>query len=163
MRLSRLASLSVLCLAACSETAAPDGPSAGADCAGDGISVSDAWARAAQPGQPMSAAYLTLCNGGTADDMLVAASFDGASATEIHVTSVNEDGVASMAPADGVAIGAGDHAKLEPGGAHIMLIGLTDALAPGDAPVITLEFENAPPIDITLEVCDESTREHGGH
>ncbi|VAW03842.1 hypothetical protein MNBD_ALPHA05-1370, partial [hydrothermal vent metagenome] len=43
-------------------------------------------------------------------------------------------------------------ASLAPGGAHIMLMGLGKAFAPGDAPVLQLQFENAPAMEVTLDV-----------
>ena len=135
----------------------------GAACTGDGITASDAWMRSARAGQPTSAAYLTLCNGGEADDRLIAARFEGAGATELHMTMMNDENMASMSPTEGIALAAGASVALEPGGAHIMLIGLADAIEAGDAPTLTLEFENAPPATIVFEVREEMSGEHGHH
>ena len=134
-------------------------------CGGDGIVASDACVRATQPGQPMSAAYVSLCNGAAAADQLVAARFEGATATEIHSSSLSDDGVASMAPlADGLELPAGQSVSLAPGNVHIMLIGLTGALNDGDEPAITLEFANAPPVTLNFEVRSvEQAAEHSGH
>lgn len=126
--------------------------SAAAACGGDGIVVSDAWARAAHAGQPTSAAYLTLCNGGESDDALVAVSMGGVNAAEIHITSVSADGTTSMAPADEIPLPAGEPVSLQPGGAHIMLIGVERAMSPNNAPTVRLMFRSAPPQDVALEV-----------
>jgi hypothetical protein len=136
------------------ETAAA--PSA---CGENGIVVSDAWARAARAGQPTGAAYITLCNGGPEDDALVGASVEGVTTIELHVTSVSEDGVSSMAQAKQIALPAGKTVALAPGGAHLMLIGVTEAISEETPPVIRLEFETAEAQDVRLEV----RAEHGEH
>jgi periplasmic copper chaperone A len=125
---------------------------ADAACKSPGIVVSDAWVRAARAGQPTSAAYLTLCNGAEADDVLIRVSLAGAQHAELHKTTMKQDGVASMTSSPGLALPAGTTASLAPGGAHIMLIGLDQAFAPGDAPVLQLQFEKAPVMEVTLDV-----------
>jgi copper(I)-binding protein len=42
-----------------------------------------------------------------------------------------------------IALPAGEEVKLEPGGYHIMIMGLKDPIEAGDEYQITLEFENA--------------------
>jgi len=72
MKFNAYLSLIPLMAVACSGEPAEEattGPSTA--CAGDGMVVSDAWMRTARPGQPTSAAYFTLCNGGQNDDALV--------------------------------------------------------------------------------------------
>lgn len=121
-------------------------------CEGPGIAVSEAWMRAARAGQPASAAYLTLCNGAEVDDALISVSLVGAQHAELHQTSMKQNGVASMASSPGLALPAGAPAALAPGGAHIMLMGLEKAFEPGDAPVLQLQFKNAPAMEVALEV-----------
>lgn len=140
-------------------------PQETAACGGaNGIVASEAWVRAAPEGAPMSAAYLVLCNGGTADT-LVSATFEGARAVELHATEIGDDGTARMAPLDGgLALPAGETVALKPGGAHIMLMGLEAAIPDGAAPEITLEFGNAPPLIVTLDVrTPAQAAEHSGH
>jgi len=150
----------VACLAGCSGDRAKSEAASGAICESSGVAASGAWMRAARASQPTSAAYLTLCNGAAADDALISVSFAGAQSAELHITTMNEDGVASMAPADKLALPAGGIASLAPGGAHIMLIGLMGAFEPGDAPVLQLQFKNAPPMDVVLEVRSAGEHHH---
>lgn len=142
-----------LLAAACGEAyRSPQSGASAAPCAGDdGIVVSDAWMRAASTGRPMSAAYLTLCNSGEAPDRLLSISTEAAGAAELHQTRKNEAGVASMAPVDAIELTPDEAVALAPGGAHIMLIGLTRAVAAGETITMTLEFEHAPPQTITVE------------
>lgn len=145
MHIFRRASLaSLLLLAACGKPA----PSA---CAGEGISVSGAWVRAAAEGG-VSAGFATLCNGGDAADRLVAARYDGAENVELHMTAMGDGGVARMTPIEGgLALPPHAETTLAPGGAHIMLIGLTAPIAEGDEAAITLEFEHGEPLTVMFE------------
>ncbi|GJL92192.1 copper chaperone PCu(A)C [Hyphococcus sp.] len=156
--LKAISLLPIVALAACAkpETSA---------CNGDGVAAANAWLRAASEGQPMSAAYVELCNGGDNADRLVAVKFDGAEAVELHQSNMSDDGMASMAPAEGgLELPAHEKTALAPGGAHIMLIGVTEALEEGEEAAITLEFENAPPQTLLFEVRSRNNvSEHGGH
>lgn len=98
-----------------------------------------------------SAVYLTIENTG-ADDRLVGVSSDVAERVELH-TTVMEDGVLKMQELEeGVAVPAGEMAKLETGGNHVMLMGLSEPLQVDDSFMLTLEFENAGAIDVEVVV-----------
>lgn len=161
LRIAVFSSLAII-LTACGGSDGGDAKEQAA-CGGDGIVASEAWMRAARAGQPTSAAYMTLCNGGSENDHLVAARFAGANAAELHMTTMSAENVASMSPTAGIDLAVGKSVALEPGGAHIMLIGLQEALEAGDEPTLILEFETAPPATIILEVRDETASGHEGH
>lgn len=136
----------VIGVTACSR--APQGPD---------ITVEDAWARPilvsdTAGGDWTSAVYLVLENRGRADDRLAAAATDAAARVEIHESRV-EDGVMRMRPVESVLIAAGGRAALEPGGLHIMLLGVTRSLVVGDTIGVTLTFETAPPLTIPVPVA----------
>ncbi len=98
-----------------------------------------------------SAVYLTIENAGE-DDRLVAVSSDVAERVELH-TTIMEDGVLKMQEVEeGIAVPADDKAMLETGGHHVMLMGLAEPLRVDDSFVLTLEFENAGPIEIEVIV-----------
>ncbi|MEO0878688.1 MAG: copper chaperone PCu(A)C [Pseudomonadota bacterium] len=100
------------------------------------------WARSAAEGQRVTAAYLTLCNSGTAPIVLTGAASPIAVAAEIHQTTTDADGVARMTLAPPLTIAPGDGLRLSPGGPHVMLIGLAAPLAPGAVAPFTLSFED---------------------
>jgi len=52
----------------------------------------------------------------------------------------------------GLPIEAGASLVLESGGAHLMLLGLEDALKAGEELILTLEFANAGAVDVTVPV-----------
>lgn len=163
MRVSTAATVTIIAalLAGCGdhlaskeETVSAQGPAKSLCRDATGVIVSDAWIRASRAGQPTSAAYLTLTNCSDADDALIAVSFAGAGAAELHATAMSSDGMVSMTQAMTVFIAAGDTISLEPGGGHIMLIGLVDAVAIGANPQMTLEFKMADGLTVTFDVRD---------
>ena len=115
-----------------------------------GLTISDAWARpAAAAGQ--SAAYLTIANVGAADTLLsVRCAIAGS--TMIHQTSTDASGMTGMAPIDKLPIPAGATVTLAPGGYHVMMMGLTKALAAGASLELTLVFEHAGEIPVSAAI-----------
>jgi len=100
----------------------------------------------------MGAAYLTITNQGEEADRLLGGETDVAAVVEIHEMS-EKDGVMEMRPlADGLEIPAGETVELKPRGYHIMLIGLTRDLNRGDRYELTLQFEKAGEVTVTVEV-----------
>jgi len=105
------------------------------------IRAGPAWARPAAAGAT-SALYVTLENRGPVEDRLVGAASPVAGRVEVHRTSV-EGGVMRMRPAGEVAIPAGGALAFEPGGLHVMLVGLRRELVAGDSLSVTLRFARA--------------------
>jgi hypothetical protein len=106
-----------------------------------GVSVVDPYARAVPEVVPNSAAFMTLRNAGDADRKLVAGRTSAAGTVELH-THINDEGVMRMRQVPEIAIPAGGETRLEPGGLHIMLIGLKQPLQPGDTLELELEFDD---------------------
>ena len=103
------------------------------------LQATDLWAR---PGlaQGNSAIFLIIDNPG-GEDRLASAESDVAEAVELHRT-IMQDGVMSMEQQTMVAVPTGK-TEFEPGGLHIMLIGLKRDLVAGDSFDVTLNFELA--------------------
>lgn len=102
-----------------------------------GLEVGDPYVRAVPPGQPNSAAFMTLHNTSDADRALVGAESPVAETVELH-THVAEGGLMQMRRIERIALPAGETTTLAPGGLHIMLIGLKSELAPGQTVELTL-------------------------
>ncbi len=103
------------------------------------IQIQHPYARAVPPGQPNSAAFMTLRNMGDADNAVVSASSPEAKVVELH-THTMEDGMMKMRRIEKIAIPAKGETVLKPGGLHIMLIGLKQQLKPGMKVSLTLNF-----------------------
>lgn len=109
------------------------------------------------------AVYLTIANPTDADEQLIGAATNIANAVELHET-INDNNVMRMEPRpDGFVIPAGEELVLEPGGKHIMLIGLAEALAEGDTFTLTLQFAQADPMTVDIAVMDIAAADHSGH
>ena len=115
--------------------------------------VVGAWARPAAAGMPNSAAYGLLLNLTDADDTLVSANSDVAEAVELHQMLMGEGDVMQMRPVEGgIPVPAGGTAQLQPGGLHVMLIGLTQELAMGAMMELTLTFAESGDIELTVPI-----------
>jgi periplasmic copper chaperone A len=129
--------------------------------------VSGAWARATPPGVDTGAVYLTIVNG-AARDALVAARSGAARDVELHDSTQSND-VISMRKLERRELAPGEKLELAPLGAHLMLIGLAAPLVPGRDIAVTLVFEHAGNIEVTVPVVDARTmpptthHEHGHH
>jgi copper(I)-binding protein len=107
---------------------------------------------AAMPmGGSTSAAYMVLQNQAATADVLIQASTDVAEVVELH--TVERDGdIMRMRPVQQIDLPARGSATLEPGGLHIMLIGLRQDLQPGQTVRLTLTFANAGEVVVEVPV-----------
>ena len=104
------------------------------------LEVDNAWARATPGKSAIGAAYVTI-HSPTADK-LVAASTPVAKKAELHTMSMSGM-VMKMRPVASIDIPAGQAVTLQPGGFHIMLMGLKHPLKAGQTFPLTLTFTKA--------------------
>ena len=117
-----------------------------------------------------AAGYLEIVNAGSVGDRLLGVETAIAKQAMLHTTDHGADGVARMIHLDAIDIPAGGTVLLEPGGLHIMLMGLTGPLTEGDMIPATLVFERAGRVEIEFSVdapvgMDHSRMDHSaaGH
>ena len=119
--------------------------------AGD-LVISQGWSRATPGGAKIGGGYLTIENKGGAPDKLIGASAEVASEVEVHEMAM-KDGVMTMRPLEkGLTIDPGKTVKLAPGGHHLMMMNLKSPLKQGDKLPVTLQFEKAGKVIVTLDV-----------
>ena len=129
--------------------------------AGD-LLISRSWSRATPGGAKTGAGYLTIENKGSAPDRLVAVAGDIAGKIEVHEMAVN-NGVMTMRPLEqGLTIEPGKTVTLAPGGYHLMMTDLKSPLKQGDKVPLTLEFEKAGKVAVTLDVQAVGAKAPGG-
>lgn len=114
--------------------------------------VSDAWVRPPVAADRPAAGYMTITNPGVDADRLIGASSPVATMVEIHETVAGESGMMGMQPVDEIEVAPGTPVVLEPGGYHLMLMGVSDMPAVGETVEITLTFELAGDIVVQAEV-----------
>jgi copper(I)-binding protein len=114
--------------------------------------IENARVRAMPPGQPNTAAFLTIKNTGSKEIRLIEAHTKAAKKAEFHSHTMSEQGVMRMAKEQCVDIPAGETFVFKTGGHHIMLMGLAKPLSPGEEINITLEDSEGQTYPITLPV-----------
>jgi copper(I)-binding protein len=117
------------------------------------VTIKQAWSRATPKGSPVAAGYLTIENQSGAPDRLVEVRSPFARKVELHTTTV-ENGVTSMKPVDGgLVIPANASVTLQPGGNHLMFVGINAPLAEGEQVAVELFFEKAGKVTANLDVA----------
>jgi copper(I)-binding protein len=116
----------------------------------NGINVQGAWARPARQGEN-GVVYFLLENHTAETHEVLAAVSDVAETVEIHESQLSGD-VMQMRRLESVSIGPGAEVIFEPGGLHIMLIGLKKDLQIGDEIELTLQFRNFDDISVPVSV-----------
>ncbi len=147
--LSTLTAVTILIAAACSAFAQGTGSSA--------IEVEQPWARATPAGAMTGAAYMTLTNKTSDADRLIGASSGVADKLQIHEMTVVNDVMQMRQLTDGLPIPAGRSVALKPGSYHVMLIGLKKPLTAGETFPLTLIFEKAGNISVTVPVNGDAS------
>jgi copper(I)-binding protein len=98
--------------------------------------VLDAWTRQV-PGSDVAAAYLTLRNPTTKPITIVGMESSLAEHVMIHETKT-VGGQSQMRPHEQLVIAPGQTVKFEPGGLHVMLMGVTQSVAVGKSVPLVL-------------------------
>ncbi|MDA7745881.1 copper chaperone PCu(A)C [Psychromonas sp.] len=106
------------------------------------LTVTDAYIRATPPHTANSAAYLRLLNNTDKDIKLISVESDLSERVELH-NHINENGMMKMRQVDSILIEGNGFVDLEPGGYHIMFLGLRGDLLEGQIIKLTLNFENS--------------------
>lgn len=147
--------IAVACTALCLSTNLCAGSAA------DDVQAQGAYARAVPPGQSNSAAFVSLVNDSDASHALVAVESGASKVTEMH-THLMEEGMMKMRRVDRIDLPAGETVKLQPGGLHLMLIGLTRQLSPGEDVEITLVFEDGSrtPLTAPVKTVQQTMKDH---
>ena len=112
--------------------------------------ATDPWVRGTVAQQKASGLFvqLTSAQGGR----LVSASSPLASSVEIHEMARDGNVMTMRALPEGLLLPAGKPVALKPGGYHIMLMGLKQALKAGDTVPVTLVIEGADKKRESLEI-----------
>ena len=116
-----------------------------------GLRIESPWARATIGSARTGAVYMNRKNAGAEADRLVAIETPVAVKAHLHET-VSERGVMKMLPVDDFALEPGESIMLAPGGLHIMLMKLAVPLKENQPFPLTLRFEKAGSVTLTVVV-----------
>jgi copper(I)-binding protein len=114
------------------------------------VNVEQPWARATAPHATSAVVYMTLTAGMT--DRLIGGRTPVATIVQVH-QSVMDNGVMRMIMVPGgLLLPSARKVMLTPGGYHLMLMGMTKQLRPGETFPLTLHFAYEPPLTVTVTV-----------
>lgn len=109
---------------------------------------------------PIGAGYMTLINEGSEPVALIGARSPAAQRVELHTTELDGAGVARMVEQARIEIAPGATVTFEPGGLHVMFMGLAQPLAEGDRVPAELLFEDGA-VAVVFEVEPRRGGAHG--
>lgn len=115
------------------------------------IQVQNGYLRAVPPTAAVTAAFMEIHNQGDQARALVSASSSAAEAVELH-THTNVEGVMQMRQVKQIDLAANSITLLQPGGLHIMLIGLKKPLKMGDKVLVSLKLDDGSLLELDLPV-----------
>ena len=129
-----------------------------------GLMIENVFSRETLPNQPVAGAFMTVTNTTDAADRLLGAASTVAGRVEIHEMALQGDVMKMRALEAGLDVPAGETVELKPGGFHVMMFDLSDALKEGDTIDLTLEFANAGKVAVPVTVYGKSAKNmHDGH
>jgi uncharacterized protein YcnI len=116
------------------------------------IEIVAPWTRPAASAGGNGAGYMKITNTGTEADVLMGGASEAAERVEVHETTIDDKGVASMKKLDAVELKSGQSIELKPTGMHLMLIGLKQPLKEGGTLKAQLNFKKAGMVDVEFVV-----------
>jgi copper(I)-binding protein len=119
----------------------------------DSLRIIHPFARATPPGARTGAVFFTVDNAGKETDRLLRASTPIAAGVVLHQMAL-EGGIMKMRAVPSVEVRSGGRLELKPSGYHLMLLDLKQPLKVGEKFPLTLTFEDAGTILISVWVED---------
>jgi len=128
------------------------------------VQVEDAWVRATVAQQKVTGAFMRLI--AAQDARLISVDSPAAGKVEIHEMVMEKD-VMKMRPVTAVELPGGQAVELKPGGHHVMLFDLKQAVRVGDTVPLTLVVESGngkrESIEVTAPVRPLNQAGRGDH
>jgi len=120
------------------------------------VTVEDAWARNVPMQEENGALYMILTS--EIDDAVLYADVEIsiAAMAEVHESITNDDGSTGTQMVERVELPAGQPVNFQPGGYHIMLMGLIAPLEVGQIVTVTLTLESGELVVVDAEVREEA-------
>lgn len=121
-----------------------------AEASAQDIRLIDGYAYPPIGGGGVAVAYVTLENTSQQDRSIVSATSDTVSMIELH-EHIQDGDVLKMRKVDSIMLPAGQRVEMKPGGLHLMLMGVTEPMNPGDELKAKLQLDEGSQ-EITIPV-----------
>ena len=135
-------------------------PADGASVTIGDLELTGGFTKAMLPGQPVGGGFITIHNSGHHDDRLVSVSSPSAGEVQLHEMAMQGEVMKMRALDDGIAIPAGETVSLQPGGLHMMFMAVKEPFVEGKTVNVTLTFEKAGTVDVSLPVISASGKKN---
>ena len=117
------------------------------------LEISDAWARRSMSSTGNSVVYMKVSNPNDKQVTILGASaIEFANNVELHTSFTDEKGISRMTLINNIVVPARSTILLEPGGMHIMLLGLKKKLILGDSMSLIIKVSGMKPIPIEATI-----------
>ncbi|WP_330925915.1 copper chaperone PCu(A)C [Candidatus Sororendozoicomonas aggregata] len=117
------------------------------------VTYTDPYVKETIANNTSTAGYITLVNNKTSDIQLIAVSVapDVAAKAELHGHKMEGD-IMKMHEVASLDLPSGTPVKLEPGGYHVMLMGLKQPLIPASEVNVTFQFSDGESLNVAMPV-----------
>jgi copper(I)-binding protein len=126
-----------------------------ADFRSGNLSVAQPWSPPTPPAATVGAVYFLLTNTGPTPQRLTAISSPVAREAEIH-ESRRVQGMIQMRPVTFIDCPPGSTVRSQPGGLHVMLVGLNRPLTTGMQYPLSLTFQDGSVLNVMVTVSDRT-------
>jgi copper(I)-binding protein len=119
------------------------------------LTIVDGWVRYSEYSDHvdgMTGAFASITNNTDHEITIVGGSSEIAGMVEVHEVVMADGAMKMQAKEGGIAIAPGKTITLEPGGLHIMLMGLKKAVLEGDEVSMTIDFDGTDDLSVTWPV-----------
>jgi copper(I)-binding protein len=116
------------------------------------LDLSGGYVKAMLPGQPVGGGYITIHNGGGGDDRLVSVKSSSAGKVELHEMKMQGDVMKMRELKGGIDIPVSATVALSPNTMHMMFKQVKTPFKQGAVVPVTLTFEKAGPVELSLPV-----------
>ena len=125
------------------------------------VIVTDAWIRASDG--PMTGIFGDITNASGQDITIVSATNSASSMTELHEMAMVDGEMVMQEKAGGVVLPADSTTVLEPGGDHIMAMGMTAPVTPGDEVEVSLTLSTGETVTFMAVAKDSAAGDEEYH
>lgn len=115
--------------------------------------ISEPWVRLVPQNAATTALFFKLKNGGATDVRVVGAATPAARVAELH-EHLHENGMMKMRKVPFIEVKAHGDVSFQPGGLHLMLIGLVSPLKAGDKVTVTLQMADKSTLTLMAPVSE---------
>ena len=129
------------------------------------VHIKEGYVRATFPMAESAAIYFTFHNMTDEPVTITRASVDGdiAQEAQIHTTEMKSDMMRMREVTEGVTVAPQKSFAFEPGGYHVMLLGLKQGLSEGQSITLSLYFDKGDALKVTLPVQKNGDNSHHHH